>query len=81
MQHISCGSGDDLGGLIIKQSDDNKIEHFGTAGWIAAISTLATIWLATRLHSAGRTPTSAEAISLEAAAEACVDAPMLSCNE
>jgi predicted MFS family arabinose efflux permease len=81
VQHISSGWGAYLGGLIVKESTDGKIQHFGAVGWIAAISTLSTIWLATRLHSAARTPTSAEAISLEAAAEASVDAPMLSCNE
>jgi MFS transporter, DHA1 family, inner membrane transport protein len=81
VQHIASGWGAYLGGLIVQQSADGKIEHYGTVGWIAAISSLATIWLATRLHTAERSPTSAEAISLEAAAEATVDAPMLGCND
>jgi predicted MFS family arabinose efflux permease len=81
VQHISSGWGAYLGGLIVTQSANGKIEHFGAVGWIAAISTFATIWIAARLHSAERSPTSAQALSLEAAAEAAVDAPMLGCND
>jgi hypothetical protein len=72
-----------VGGLIVTESADGKIQHFGTVGWIAAASTLASLWLATRVRPADKQPASAEALSLAAAAEASVDAgdPILSCSE
>jgi MFS transporter, DHA1 family, inner membrane transport protein len=78
VQHMASGLGAYLGGSIIAQSTDGKIEHFGAAGWVAAAATLATLWLAGRVkivdQTAGVTGSiSAEAISLAAAAEAAVD--------
>lgn len=70
VQHISGGLGAYLGGLIVSQSADGRIEHFGTVGWIAAAATLASIWLATKVRTADQAPTSAEAISFAAAADA-----------
>jgi DHA1 family inner membrane transport protein len=83
IQHIACGVGAYLGGLIITQSTDGRIEHFGTVGWIAAASTLASLWLAGRVRIADESPVSAEKISLAAAAEASVDAgePILNAAE
>jgi hypothetical protein len=51
-------------------------------GWIAAATTLASLWLAGRVRSVDSAPMSAEAISLAAAAEASADAgePILSCG-
>lgn len=74
VQHIAAGFGAYLGGAIVTQSADGRIGQFGVVGWIAAASTLLSLWLAGRLrifdHSAG----SAEETSLVAAAEASVDA-------
>ena len=83
VQHVASGLGAYLGGLIVSQSPEGPIEHFGTVGWIAAISTLVTIWLAGRIHIVDESSASAEAMSLAAAAEATVDAgePILGCTE
>ena len=74
VQHVAAGLGAYLGGVLITQSTDAKIEHFGTVGWIAAASTLASLWLAGRVRIVDQTPTSAERLSLAAAAEANFDA-------
>jgi len=42
-------------------------------GWIAAAATLATLWLAGRIRILDQASTSAEKISLAAAAEAAAD--------
>ncbi|HEY4234521.1 MAG TPA: MFS transporter, partial [Lacipirellulaceae bacterium] len=79
VQHVSSGLGAYLGGLIVAESAEGKIEHFGTVGWVAAAATLSSLWLAGRVRIAGEGTSaadtvSAEAISLAAAAEAAVDA-------
>jgi len=74
VQHVACGLGAYLGGLIITESADGRLEHFGTVGWIAAASTLASLWLAGRVRIVDESGVSAETISLVAAAEASVDA-------
>jgi MFS transporter, DHA1 family, inner membrane transport protein len=83
VQHVASGTGAYLGGVIVTKAADGRIEHFGAVGWFAAACTISTLWLATRVRVAGQLPTSAEAISLAAAAEVTVDAgePILSCNE
>lgn len=83
VQHVAAGFGAYLGGLIVTQASDGRIEHFGTVGWIAAITTLASLWLAGNLRVAAQHDTSAEMISMAAAAEATADAsePLLSLTE
>jgi predicted MFS family arabinose efflux permease len=82
VQHVAAGVGAYLGGIIVKESATGQIEHFGAVGWIAAATTLASLWLAGRVRSVDSAPMSAEAISLAAAAEASADAgePILSCG-
>jgi MFS transporter, DHA1 family, inner membrane transport protein len=74
MQHIASGVGAYLGGFIITETADGKIEHFGTVGWIACAATLLSLWLAGRVRAVIVSEVSAEKISLPAAAEAAVDA-------
>jgi predicted MFS family arabinose efflux permease len=74
VQHIASGFGAYLGGIIISQSVDGKIEHFGTVGWIAGSATLLCLYLAGRIRIVDQQPVSAEKLSLAAAAEASVDA-------
>jgi DHA1 family inner membrane transport protein len=74
LQHVASGVGASLGGAIISEGADGKLEHFGTVGWIAAGATIASLWLAGRIKVADGAAVSAEAISLPAAAEASVDA-------
>jgi DHA1 family inner membrane transport protein len=82
VQHVAAGLGSYLGGVIVSQSVTGKIEHFGTVGWIAAASTLASLWLASRIRPADEAATSAEALSLAAAAEATDPGdPLLGCSE
>lgn len=80
VQHVASGLGAYIGGLVVEQSAGRQIEHFGTVGWIAAGSTLLSLWLAGRVRVAyDESIVGAEAISLAAAAEASADAgePML----
>jgi predicted MFS family arabinose efflux permease len=83
VQHVASGFGAYLGGIIVTQTSTGQIEHFGTVGWIAAACTLASLWLAGRVRILENGETSAEMISLVAAAEASADAgePILSCGE
>jgi len=74
VQHIASGFGAYIGGAIITESADGRLEHFGTVGWIAAGCTLLSLWLAGRIRAVDQQPVSAERISLAAAAEASVDA-------
>jgi predicted MFS family arabinose efflux permease len=75
IQHMASGFGAYLGGVIVTQSTDGSIEHFGIVGWIAAASTLVSLWLAGRVRVADQSsPASATMMSLAAAAEASVDA-------
>ena len=76
VQHLACGVGAYLGGVIISQSSPGApIEHFGTVGWIAAISSGLTLWLAGYVRTAEVWAVAAEAICMEAAAEASADSP------
>jgi len=72
VQHLASGFGAYIGGAIVSEAPDGRILHFGLVGWIAAFSTLASIWLAGRVRMADET--SAEEICLAAAAEASMDA-------
>lgn len=74
IQHVGSGLGAYLGGMIIAESASGKILHFGTVGWIAAASTILSLWLAGRLRMADEGDVSAEEISLAAAAGAEADA-------
>jgi DHA1 family inner membrane transport protein len=74
VQHVASGIAASLGGFIISESADGKIEHFGTVGWVAAAGTFVSIWLASRIKPVNQTVVSAEKLSLIAAAEASVDA-------
>ncbi|WP_417733995.1 MFS transporter [Rosistilla oblonga] len=78
VQHVASGIGAYLGGLIVVEAGDGKLENFGTVGWIAAAATLVTLWLVGRVEVAGdinplATP-SAASLAIAAAAEASVDA-------
>jgi MFS transporter, DHA1 family, inner membrane transport protein len=73
IQHIAGGLGASIGGLIITQTADGRIEHFTTVGTLAALTTLSTLWLAGRVRQADAAPITAEQISLAAAAEATAD--------
>ncbi len=83
VQHIASGLAAYGSGLIISQSSDGKLENFGAVGWIAAVATIASLWLAGRIRAAQAPALSAEKISLAAAAEATVDAgePLLGTME
>lgn len=74
VQHMACGVASYLGGVMITQTADDRIEHFGLVGWMAALFTLATLWLAGRVRLSEKAPITAASISLAAAAEAAVDA-------
>jgi MFS transporter, DHA1 family, inner membrane transport protein len=83
VQHIASGFGAYLGGVIVTEAANGKIEHFGTVGWVAAAATLSTVWIASRIRVADQTPVSAESMSFAAAAEATADAgePMFGYSE
>jgi hypothetical protein len=64
-------------------SAEGKLKRFGAVGWIADAATLASLWLTGRLRMAEPTTSSAEKISLAAAAEAVADVgePLLGSTE
>lgn len=76
VQHLACGVAASLSGLIISQNSPGApIEHFGAVGWIAAICSGLTLWLAGYIRSAEVSPVAAKEIYMEAAADAAADAP------
>jgi MFS transporter, DHA1 family, inner membrane transport protein len=82
VQHVAAGLGSYLGGIIVTKSADGQIEHFGVVGWIAAASTLLSLWLAGRIRMTDHTPVFSEAMSLAAAeAEVAAGEPILACTE
>jgi predicted MFS family arabinose efflux permease len=74
VQHITSGLAASLGGLIIAEGENHRLEHFGLVGWVAAASTLVSLWLAGRVRIIDTAPApSAAALSYAAAAEASMD--------
>jgi predicted MFS family arabinose efflux permease len=74
VQHIATGLGTSLGGRILSQATPTSpLLHYGTVGWIACATTLATLWLAGRIRVADEGGVAAEPLSLAAAAEATAD--------
>jgi predicted MFS family arabinose efflux permease len=82
VQHVASGVGAYMGSAIVQNTTEGgPLLHFGTVGWIAAIVTLSTLWVAGRIRVAEAAPVSAESISGAAAAEAMADVgePLLEC--
>lgn len=73
IQHVASGIGAYLGGLIITQSVDGTIQRFGWVGWVACLTTLATLWLAGRLQAVDHEIAISNSDSVAAAAEATCD--------
>jgi predicted MFS family arabinose efflux permease len=73
VQHVSSGIGAYVGGLIITQAGDGTIQRFGWVGWIACLTTLATLWLAGRLRTVDESKPISSSESVVAAAEATCD--------
>jgi predicted MFS family arabinose efflux permease len=76
IQHVSTGLGAQVGGQIVTQSADGRLDHFGIVGLIAVAATILSLWLAGRVRPAGAAPEreTSPADSLSAAAEATYDA-------
>lgn len=73
VQHIASGFGAYIGGLIITQGPAGEMQHFGAVGWIAALTTLSTLYLAGRLRVAEESRPLTATESVAAAAEATCD--------
>ena len=50
IQQLGAGLAAMTAGLIIGRAPDGTLTHYGTVGWIAAISTIVAIWLASRIR-------------------------------
>lgn len=50
VQHIASGLGATLGGMIVQGGSGEPLRHFGTVGILAAMTTLASLWLAARIR-------------------------------
>lgn len=76
VQHVATGLGSTVGGLLVEYSEGQPFLHYDRVGYIAAIATLISVWLAGRLRLADDGPATPITIedSLAAAAEAEVDA-------
>jgi MFS family permease len=56
IQHISCGLGSFVAGLILVEGSDRSLYRYWVVGLIGAASTLLSIWLAGRLRPASGKP-------------------------
>src|SRR5262249_6603657 len=76
IQHLSTGLGALVGGRIVTQSADGRLQHFEVVGLIAVAATIVSLWLAGRVRPAGTSSEteSSTARCLGAAAEATCDA-------
>jgi len=50
VQHVACGLGSTLGGLIVEGGAGEPLRHFGTVGILAASVTVASVFLASHIH-------------------------------
>jgi MFS transporter, DHA1 family, inner membrane transport protein len=50
VQHLAIGFGSYIGGLIIVESADGRLEHFPILGVLSAAATIACLWLAGRIR-------------------------------
>lgn len=50
VQHIASGLGAALGGMIVQGGSGEPLHHFGTVGILAALTTVASLWLAARIR-------------------------------
>ena len=50
VQHLAIGFGSYIGGLIIAESADGRLEHFPILGVLSAAATIACLWLAGRIR-------------------------------
>lgn len=50
VQHIASGLGAALGGMIVQGGSGEPLHHFGTVGIFAALTTVASLWLASRIR-------------------------------
>lgn len=73
VQHLATGIGTCCGGVVIKQLPDLRLQNYGVVGWIAAGVTLISLWFAGHVQLVDDEPSTAESISLVAAAEATCD--------
>lgn len=74
LQHLATGLGAAVGGLIITQGTGGTLLHFNRVGYIAAVATLLSLWLAGRLRPAAVDLPITTAQSMAAAAAAETDA-------
>lgn len=73
VQHIASGLGAFVAGHVIGQTPDGRMSNYGVVGAIAALITLASLWLAGRLRIADAEVEATPLVSLAAAAEATCD--------
>ena len=74
VQHLAAGFATYIGGLVIVESEDGRLQHFGVVGLMAVCATLLSLWLAGRLRSADSDVVTTPGRSMAAAAEALCDA-------
>ena len=73
IQHVASGIGSFLGGVVLGRAADGSITHYSTGGAIAAIATLLSLYLASRLRPAATSSPITPAFSLGAAEVALAD--------
>ncbi len=72
VQHLATGIGAGVGGLLITELPDHRLQNYGLVGWLAAAITLASLWFAGRVRIVDDEPVT-DSISLAAAAEVTCD--------
>jgi len=51
VQHVACGLGTAIGGMILEGGTGEPLRNFGTVGMLAAGATILSLWVASRIRS------------------------------
>jgi predicted MFS family arabinose efflux permease len=73
VQHIAAGIGATFGGMILSQAPGKTMDHYPLVGAIAAVVTLASLWLAGRLRPFDATKHATSVADSTCAAAAAID--------
>jgi DHA1 family inner membrane transport protein len=74
VQHLALGVGAYVGGLIVAEAADGRLQNFPILGWLSAAATISSLWLAGRLRPVTSEVETTTTQAVAAAAEAMYDA-------
>ncbi|MBL9124682.1 MAG: MFS transporter, partial [Planctomycetaceae bacterium] len=74
VQHLALGVAAYVGGILIAEGRDGRLENFALVGWLSAAATLLSLWLAGRIRPLPTERTTTPTQAVAAAAEGMYDA-------